>query len=310
MDSYLEIAEKVIDIVKEPMRPKQILEFAYLNDLMPTSLYGRTQHKTLQARISEDILHKGDKSLFYRTSPGVFFLTKFLDDPNISKSHKQVYISRRRERDLRRKPVLILNNKAINSAFKTNKFGSIDKIKKHLSFENIKYEAYDKAIKERCSIIWSFVIVYRHNEVLSYRQGRYRENRDAFMNRQTIGFPYLVSHEDSTLFEQNDFGIKQSGFEKVALDLGMPIDQFDSNEINSRLNLEEFVLIEDTKSSDLLSIVTFKCPKWFEPTTNKLAINNLRWLDLQKNINNIDDFDPWSQNIFERIRFTLMSKAA
>ena len=50
-----------------------------------------------------------------------------------------------------------------------------------------------------------------------------------------------------------------------------------------------------TGVADLLALVRFECPDWFEPTKRRLAINDLQWLDLKTPINYIEDFDPWSQ---------------
>ena len=38
------------------------------------------------------------------------------------------------------------------------------------------------------ALVWSFVVVLRHLEVLTYRLGRYREERDTFFNRRSLGF--------------------------------------------------------------------------------------------------------------------------
>ena len=105
MDSYLKIAEVVLRSAHRPMSAKAILDVAYKAGVVPTHLYGKTQKKTLQARLSEDILRHRDTSLFYRTEPGQFFLSEFLSDPTIPDDYKVPFPARRRTRDLKRSDI-------------------------------------------------------------------------------------------------------------------------------------------------------------------------------------------------------------
>jgi HB1, ASXL, restriction endonuclease HTH domain len=80
LDAYLQIAESILKIERRPLSARAILAAAYRHGLVPTHLHGNTQHKTLGARISEDIITLHDESLFFRTAPGRFFLREFLTD--------------------------------------------------------------------------------------------------------------------------------------------------------------------------------------------------------------------------------------
>ncbi len=83
MELYLDIARTVLQAARRPLNAKAMLEMAYEAGVVPPHLHGRTQQKTLQARLSEDILHHREKSAFYRTEPGQFALKIFLDDPDV-----------------------------------------------------------------------------------------------------------------------------------------------------------------------------------------------------------------------------------
>jgi hypothetical protein len=74
---YLNIAENVLLKASRPLTPREILDFAFIDGLVPSHLHGHTQHKTLQARLSEDISHYLDQSRFFRTAPGRFFLRAY-----------------------------------------------------------------------------------------------------------------------------------------------------------------------------------------------------------------------------------------
>jgi hypothetical protein len=64
-------------------------------------------------------------------------------------------------------------------------------------------------------------------------------------------------------------------------------------------SLGYFLWVSDgsTATTDLLAVISFQCPDWFEPVKRRLALNDLTWLDLTKGITNIEDFDPWSKVI-------------
>ena len=70
------------------MTAKAILNAAYRTGIVPDHLHGKTQHKTLQARLSEEILHFKRDGRFFRTEPGFFFLTEFESDPLIPDKYK------------------------------------------------------------------------------------------------------------------------------------------------------------------------------------------------------------------------------
>ncbi|WP_395826821.1 hypothetical protein, partial [Elstera sp.] len=55
-DRYLEIAFRVLSYRAIPMNCKDMINFARKLSIIPIDLKGETQHKTLNARISTDIL--------------------------------------------------------------------------------------------------------------------------------------------------------------------------------------------------------------------------------------------------------------
>ena len=101
VDAYLEIARIVLRAQGRPMGARSILAAAIKADILPKHLHGKTQQKTLQARLSEDILHAREASLFYRTEPGQFALKEFRADPDFPANWKVEFPARRRTRDLR-----------------------------------------------------------------------------------------------------------------------------------------------------------------------------------------------------------------
>ena len=280
------------------MSAREILDAAYSGDLVPPQLHGATQHKTLGARISEDILSRQDRSAFFRTEPGKFFLTELASDPSIPEKYKTPIIARRRERELQRGRLLAISasdiyqkahsgpipRATVLSALKSNHFRYLE-------------ASSDRTVND--ILLWSFVMVRRGPEVLTYRHGRYREGRDAFLQRRSIGFFTPVVDIDRDLFDRGDHGIVASGVRGVVLDLHLPRTVPREHEYQGAASLKDFILDD---GGDLLALVTFQCPSWFEPLTRRLAINELAWMNLDVPVNHIEDFDPWSQRVLTQGR--------
>jgi hypothetical protein len=270
------------------------LDTAYQKGLVPTHLHGRTQHKTLQARIAEDIIDRRESSLFYRTQPGKFFLRRFLMDESLPEDFRTVFPTRRRIRELVRGPALAIDYDDLDKAIERNVPIKLQKILDLLNADRFRY---GDPRQERKNLVFlrSFVCLYRDHEVLSYRAGRYRENRDSFLLRRSIGFSTFVHAEERTLFNLSDFGVIESGVRATRIDLDIPETQ-PAEPLEAKLGY--FIWpSESDGQSDLLAVVEFKCPSWFEPLKRRLALNDLSWLDMSKPVNDINDFDPWSKLI-------------
>jgi HB1, ASXL, restriction endonuclease HTH domain len=291
LDAYLEIAAKILRVERRPMSPQAILAAAYRKALVPPRLHGRTQHKTLQARISEDIIERREHSAFFRTSPGRFFLREFLTDDRIPEEFRRPFPARRRFRELMNGPALAISRAVLRSVGDENTPIEPQKIYDLLhaglfSYDNPKHKSGDVAFFR------SFVCVHRDHDVLSYRIGRYRDDRDNFMSRRSIGFSAFVHADEHTLFNVGDLGIVDSGVRATKIDLDIPQVVNEQFEASLRYFLWR---ISEEGATELLAIIKFECPKWFEPLKRRLALNDLAWLDISKPVNDIDDFDPWSK---------------
>ncbi len=78
--TYLWAAEVVLRKHKRPLRAHEIVSYAQEQGLFSGEMHSRTPQKSMQARLSLDILNKGEQSVFIRTAPGMFYLREFLAD--------------------------------------------------------------------------------------------------------------------------------------------------------------------------------------------------------------------------------------
>lgn len=296
MDSYLQIAEDVLRLVKRPLSALQILRAAYERSIAPAHLRGRTQHKTLGARMSEDILRLREGSRFYRTAPGRFLLRELAGDSSIPEELRRPIIARRRRRDLVQKRSLAFNRATLADNFGQSLIVNSSTVLDLISQGRFHYATSARNRDPEDIVVWAFMLVIKEGSVLSYRQGHYRENRDTFMHRRTIGFYAPVVDDDLSLFDQTDHGIISSGIRALATDLDLQ-DPKMASMLEKCSSLRTFVMPSAPTACDLLAVVSFTCPNWLDPTLKRLAINDLEWLDMSRLPNHREDFDPWSQTI-------------
>lgn len=301
MNEYLRIAEEALRFAGHPLSARQILGTAFHLEIVPEHLFGRTQHKTLQARLSEDILRNRGRSLFYRTSPGVFFLREL---NGIGERRYPEIVARRRARDLRFRDVLSISWDNDGSHSKWRNFHDFAKL-----IVGSQFFYQDYATTDPASIrIWACSVVEREGYFLSYRQGSYRETRDAFLKPRTIGFYAPVVLSDLDLFSLDDGGVTQAALKIAALDLDVSVSGgWDLSLAVQRLG---FLITRSADGGwDALGVIKLAAPPWFDPATQKLSINDVRWLDLAT-VNHLDDFDPWSYEIFKRLASLSDNEAA
>lgn len=309
MDSYLQIAQVVLRSTRRPMSARAILEVAYKAGVVPIHLYGKTQEKTLQARLSEDILHHRETSVFYRTEPGQFFLVEFLDDPEIPKEWKARFPARRRSRDLKRNNTLAVK-KSFLQDYHGYKYSFDDFFRSADLAGALTYLHPDEMSEKGYCSTWTFSMVFRNDSVLAYRVGRYRDNRDAFANKRSIGFPGALAVDDISLFSRDRLGAEDCSISVLVHDLDLSLSAFDGD--NAMRPEVDCVMVVETERFELnlVIVLTWDCPEWFEPTTRRLSLNEPHWLRTSILYNDLEDFEPWSSVILtdwaaskERTRF-------
>lgn len=301
MNSYLNIAEEVLRAERRPLTARSILKAAYVSGAVPAHLFGKTQHKTLQARLSEDILHHRERSRFFRTEPGRFFLREFLVDGSLPTAYRKEMIARRRTRDLLRGPALGVDRNCLRSEMARNMGAAAKEVLSRVREQGCYKYVEPRRVSDGVALVWAVATVRRNNQVLTYRTGRYRDDRDSFAQKRSLCFAALVVEDDQSLFDYMGFGIAQCGLTAVSTDLNISIDgHYDPSALSTEFTHDLACLLwrGDDEKSELLAVVEINAPSWFEPVQQgRLSINDLRWMGLEAPPNNVDDFDPWSQTI-------------
>src|ERR1700693_1080197 len=131
---------------------------------VPPHLHGKSQHKTLQARMSEDIITRRDHSLFFRTAPGRFFLREFLTDSSLPEEFRRPSPTRRRVRELQRGPALAIDYDSLRKGTEENAAIRPQKIYGLLKAESYRYDD-PRNTNTNCVFVRSFVCVRRNTDV-------------------------------------------------------------------------------------------------------------------------------------------------
>lgn len=298
MDSYLDIARTVLRARRRPMGARSILAAAYKAEILPAHLYGKTQQKTLQARLSEDILHDREASIFYRTEPGHFALKEFLNDPDFPAKWKAQFPARRRTRDLKRPDSLAI--RTTMAASLENTAISMSEFSERLEGSDALTVMHPKEMeKHGYSAIWTFSVVRRDDQVLAYRIGRYRDDRDTFANRRSIGFLGALAADDVSLFSTDSLGVRDCAIAVLTQDLDLSVATFE-HPAEQIPKIECVTALADRQGHlDLVIVLLWNSPEWFEPTTKRLSLNDPGWLRPSTPPNDMDDFEPWSARILK-----------
>lgn len=292
MSSYLKLAYTVLKASRRPMTSAGILEAAYAAQMVPKHLYGKTQAKTLQARLSEDVL-RNKVSAFFRTDPGYFFLNELINDPAIPVKFKERFEARRRTRDLHVAPFLAVDRDFVQSCDESalsdwHSFVSLAEAANAIFYVQSRNS-------HEALVVWTFSMVRRGSEVLTYRTGRYRTDRDSFANKRTVGFPGVIGFFDCTLFSSGDYGAKENALSAIASDLDISVGAIVEEQLLDPRPLFTLRVSQNTDQEALMIVMDWNCPPWFEPTTRRLSLNDPQWLNLDVQPNNLGDFEPWTK---------------
>jgi len=294
MDSYLAIARAVLKNARQPLSARQILKAAHQLQMIPRDLYGRTQHKTLQARLASDILKHRSKSEFYRTGPGRFFLRTFQRDGSIPQRYRQEYQAPLRAAQLGRFDVVAFPRAALA--------------------EFISAAPSKPSVANLMSLPWSFVRLYslrRHADLVPFRflllltsNGRlFLDNRKPValhgdLHRHSmVGLEGVVKREDLSLFSADKIGLLEAATRTLLEQFDLPRDILPAIEDKSRWSKAHVIVdAKDDRKADLIVYLRFQCAGIREVFDAVNARPTAEWVPIPLRPNDVERFDKWSSH--------------
>lgn len=179
-DSYLRLTVEVLRDRREPLTAPEIVAEAQARGWMPSHLYGKTQHKTLNARLSEHIREQREEALVFRVGPAKYFLSELLGDPSIPPQYKRKFRGTLRSKQVRQERVLVADSRLLRA----------EGIWGFVPFDNrwfsrglrSKFQFVERRAAETRDDIKQFVsytLVVRAQTVLCYRRGAFNNAPDS-----------------------------------------------------------------------------------------------------------------------------------
>ena len=140
-------------------------------------------------------------------------------------------------------------------------------------------------------------MVRRNDWILAYRIGTYRDDRDAFANRKSIGLPCTLSFDDISLFSSGSFGVEECAISVLAQHLDLSYSAFQDQD-SSVLKIDSVMIVDNADATlDVVIVLVWDCPEWFEPISNRLSLNDPYWLCTSMSYGDSTEFEPWSAKI-------------
>ena len=293
MSEFLDVAVKVLEITRKPMRPLEIVEYALEHKLFSDKIAGLTPQQTMKAKMSVDVLRNGHSSRFVRTSPGYYYL-HYLLDRSMSVQPLPLKLKPKPKEKVLVFPVNLLDKKGRFQGITANwpKYA-----KSILKTPNCSYlERLDAEQDYDHKQIISYVIITRKNQLLAFRRGSFNRTEEFLRGSGCIGFGGHVSENDEDFF---DMGVTYNARRELSEELNLP--RTDRDRLESKKGLEIIGALNDDSTlvgkrhfAFIFKYEVSDDPYWNEPKKGEKSITQLGWIDKNSGIN-LRHFEYWSQ---------------
>jgi hypothetical protein len=216
--TYLWVAQTVLNKHQRPLSARELVNYGLEDGLFPAVGLSHTPQKSMQARLSLDILNN-KQSPFVRTSRGRFFLkSQLAGGEKEAATPLSVYTAERRGPVAATENVLCVPKSHYQKYLQFQGIGRIG-INDPLSFLNSTSVAYlPRAIAEMrddYKQVITYTIIQHQSKVLSFRRGLYNRAASFLRGAQCVGFGAHVNEDDHSLFSASDFGIRQNAIREI-----------------------------------------------------------------------------------------------
>lgn len=304
--TYLWVAEAVLGKHQRPLSARELVNYGLEDGLFPASGLSHTPQKSMQARLSLDILHN-DQSPFVRTSRGRFFLKAQLGGNGTEATPPlSVYTAERRGPVAATESVLCVPKSHYSKYLSFQGIGRVG-INEPLSFlrgSAIGYLPRALAeLRDDHKQVITYTIIQHQSKILSFRRGLYNRAASFLRGAQCVGFGGHVNEDDHSLFSADDFGIRQNAIREISEELMLPSGrpQIDPSAL-------EYLGVLNDDSSDVgirhfavvLRYWVDDWQQWRKVFRGEASVNKLRWLDTVEDELNLSEFEYWSQLVVRR----------
>lgn len=328
--TYLRVAEAVLRHALSPLKVREIVERGIERGLFGDHPLSRTPEKSMQARLSTDILNKGGTSRFARTGRGRFTLRSKMPGSDAElevnanlKSEKcneptiQEYIAERRVLRTPSEEVLCTSE---NDFREVLTFQGIDSdyqpiLTPLLSDNKILYIPRSEAeSRNNAKQFITYVLIQCSHHLLYFRRSYLSRAAEFLRGSKCIGFGGHVSLADNDILSGNDKGLMTCARRELAEELFLPNKNGQyvpdrtkqagraTVQLFRDIPLECLGVLNDDSSEVGRRHVAVVYRAWLADwgIAQKLekgdsSIKGLNWLDLTRDKVDISEFEYWSQ---------------
>lgn len=291
MNAYLKMSQAVLSKSRQPLTAREILDAAYRLQLVPEHLFGKTQHKTLHARLAEDILHNRKSSLFVRTAPGRFSLASRLE----SGGSQNEYVAPPRSYQLKKFDVLCADRTELDPVLQGGstpvEFASIAQWFQHQLPLGI-------AEKDPMLVYLRLLVMIGSSRgvlTLTALDG------SDFGSGRTIGLLGLLRGSDADLFSDEPYGIDLAAKRTIAEQSSVSVPQIHEFTSYRPGRTLPCIRIADAQSRDnsVVLLVQYRCDSPDEFIKFFPASRTPRWMRIPAEINDVSTLERISLRFVE-----------
>ena len=290
MNSYLQLAETVLRETNHALSAPEILEAAYRFQLVPEQLFGKTQHKTLQARLSEDLLHNCDCSVFARIAPGKFVLRSSLGTQG--QSHEE-FIAPLRVSQLKKYDVICADREELRSIWKDYMsyvplMSILAAFSKQVSLAEAEKSLHHVHLR-------LLVSIKSRGRVLTVNS----QSDPNYGNGRSFGFLGYIKSFDIDLFSRDNLGLNEASFRTLKEQAGLPREV--AEQLKIAINIDSINCLRLSNSSEfqnsVVVLTSFECDQPDEIVSHIPTRRKPKWVRLPNEVNNIETLEPVSREI-------------
>jgi hypothetical protein len=275
------------------------LRLGFALGVVPEHLHGKAQHKTLHARLSEEIARRPEQCTFFRTAPGRFYLKALAAEQSAPQPHRKVHRAPPRRKELRRDLMLAIKATRAPSPAPEVRLSAADL---RLAFEEGAYAYLPwKGLRTTLEYlpVHSFIVVHQDGHALSYAKGRFRPDSDRLLASRSIGFGGAIFASDADFLFDSLHGIVENAIADLVQSIGLPRRMADDARYGSSVRPQFAVREPSTRNEHLDVVLSFACPADFHPVKTALSSNDLRWISLTSPLNDLSAYEPTSRKLLE-----------
>jgi len=322
--TYLRVAEIVLSKALSPLKAREIVERGIEQGLFGDHVMSRTPEKSMQARLSIDILSEGRGSRFARTSKGRFTLRSNL---SISRQGDEVpgddsveYLAKRRNvpRVLRtpKEEVLCVSEEGFRDVltFQGIDTDSTEILGRLLQDQHLHYVGRSEAeTRDDAKQFVTYVLVQCGQRLLFFSRSYLSRAAEFLRGSKCIGFGGHVSAADMDILSHDDRGLSSCARRELSEELRLPERTKRTSPANTGsdratlqlfqgVSLERLAVLNDDSSGvgrrHVAVVYRAWLPDWEQARRllkGDSSIKGVNWIDLSRDAIDISEYEYWSQ---------------